>query len=493
MLGINFVFASWFVVNNDIIFSSDIARDFLLFGEIATKKIVLIGPKSSVMGLFHGPLWLYLNFPAYLIGNGNPIVVGWWWVIMSFAVLIPYYFMARDLFDRKTAILFILLTSLYFTFHTKGMFNPHGAMFAMPFFIYFFVKYFRTNKIRYLIAHVLTAGLLIQFNLAVGIPLFGLSLAYFAVRLVRSKYKKHLLAFLVILIPLSTFIIFDLRHQFLLLHSVLRFISPASGDSVKYNYLFMLFDRMWLMITQVEFIRPDPNFRNLVVAIIFLVFLIIQFKNKKFKEVYLSFIYFYVGFYVLTLINKGPVLYFYMFPFFPLVFLMFTSFITSKYSKVFLIIFVGIYLINTSTAITDANVAIRTYINKEETSWKFLNNMAKTFYSVKDKSFGYFVYTPDVIAYAPKYALNYEKKLHPDTKALYIDKQPVTYIVVAPQAKNNPYITYKWWKENTINIRKNPISVVNFPNGYQIEKYILTSEEINATYNKTYDPGLGFR
>lgn len=492
LIAINFIFASWYVINKDIIFSSDVARDFLLFGEIALKKIVLIGPKSSVAGLFHGPLWLYLNFPAYLIGGGNPIIVGWWWVILSFAILIPYYYMAKDLFNKKVAYLFVLMASLYFSFHTKSMFNPDGAMFAIPFFFYFFIKYLKTWKIKYLIAHIFTAGLIIQFELAIGIPLLGLSLIYLFYRIIRSKHKKHLLAFLVILIPLSTYIVFDLRHQFLLLNGVIRYISPSSGDSVKYNYAFMIYDRAKLMISQVEFIRPDPNIRNLVVALVFIFFLLTQIKQKKYNSIYFSFIYFYVGFYALTLINKGPILSFYMYPFFPLIFLIFSSFITSKFSKIFLSVFVIIYLINSYTAVLDAQSALA-FSGKDETSWKFLNNMANTFYSQKDKKFGYFLYTPDVIGYGPKYALSYQKKLHKDVSATYIDKQPLTFVIVAPAAKDNPFITYKWWKENTINIKKDPVSVINFSNGYQIEKYNLTAEEIAAPYNKTYDPGLGFR
>jgi hypothetical protein len=493
LIAINFIFASWYVLNQDIVFSSDIARDFLLFGEIMAKKIILIGPKSSVAGLFHGPLWLYINIPAFIIGNGNPIIVGWWWAIGSFLLLIPYYFMAKDIFDKKTAILFVLFTSLYFSFHTKGMFNPDGAMFALPFFLYFFVKYFKTKNVKFLIAHIFTAGLIIQFEIAIGIPLFILSLLLCAYKILRSKKKIHILSFLIILVPLFTFIAFDLRHDFLLTHSVIRFLSPSSGDSVKYNYVHMFFDRLKLMYTQVEFIRPDPNIRNLIVALIFSVFLFLQFKDNKFRNIYLSFLYFYIGFYALTLINKGPVLSFYMYPFFPLVFLMFASFVTSRYSKIFLVIFACIYLINVSTGVLDAKSAVNGFIGRDLTSWKFLDQVAAKFYSANEKQFGYFVYTPDVIAYGPKYALAYEAKLHPLIKASYIDKQPITYVVVAPQALDNPFITYKWWKENTINIRTNPVSVINFSNGYKIEKYNFTKEEIEAPYNHTFDPGLGFR
>ncbi|HUD09481.1 MAG TPA: glycosyltransferase family 39 protein [Patescibacteria group bacterium] len=491
LLACSAFFASWFVLNKDLQFTSDIARDFLLFGEIATKKFILIGPKSSVAGLFHGPLWLYLNFPAYWIGNGNPVIVGWWWIILSFLMLIPFYFIAKKLFNKNAALLFVLFTALFFSFHTMSMFNPDGAMFCLPIFLYLFVQYLKTWNVRYLIAHIFVAGLIIQFELAIGIPLLILSVLYLTFRIIRSSHKSHLLGFLTIFIPLSTYILFDLRHQFLLFHGVLRYLSPSSGNSAVYNYFFMFQDRFKLMLSQVEFVRPDPEYRNLAVAGFFIFFLVSQIKNNRYQTVYFSFLYFYIGFYALTLINKGPVLYFYMYPFFPLVFLIFASFVTSKYVKLFLVVFLVCYLLNFKQAIADMQSS-KAFIGKDQTSWLFLNKMANTLFSVKETKFGYFMYTPDIIGYGPRYALDYQQKLHPNVNAKYIDKEPLTYVVVAPPAPTSPY-TYKWWKENTINLKKAPSAVINFPNGYQIEKYNLTSEEIALPYNHNYDPGLGFR
>lgn len=489
---LSFSFASWYVVNGDLTFSSDIARDFLLFGEITEKKFVLIGPKSSVMGLFHGPLWLYLNYPAYLIGNGNPLVVGVWWIILDAVFLVSVFFITKKLFDQTSAYFATTLIALYTSFHTATFFNPIGAMFTIPLFFFFFIRYLQTQKAKYLIAHVFTLGLIIQFEMAIGIPFTILSFLYLFVRIIRSENKKHLLFFFVLLIPLSNYLIFDLRHEFLLTNSVLRYISPQSGDSTKYNYLYMLYDRVHLMISQVEFVRPDPNFRNFIVTLIFLVFLAVQLKHNKYRQIYLSFLYFFVGFFILTFINKGPILYFYLIPQFPLVFMMFASFVTSRYKKLFIAIFLIVYLLNLQTAFTDAKAFEKTR-GVSETSWKFLKQMSQKVFEGDEKEFGYFVYTPDIIGYGPKYALSYEKRLHNDKKVNYLTKNKVTYIVVAPPAIDNPYLSYKWWKEERIKITKDPEAVYTFPNGYLIEKYILTNEEVKVDFDRGVDPGLGFR
>lgn len=487
-------FASWFILNGDLTFSSDIARDFLLFGEIDAKKIVLIGPKSSVMGLFHGPLWLYINYPAYLIGNGNPLVVGFWWVILNILFLVSIFIISKKLFNEKTAYLATLLIALYTSFHTSTFFNPIGAMFVIPFGFFTFIRYLQTQKARYLVAHVFTLGLIIQFEMAIGIPFTILSFLYLFIKIIRSKNKEHLLFFFVILIPLSNYILFDLRHQFLLTNSILRYISPESGDSIKYSYINMFVDRFRLMISQVEFVRPDPNFRNFIVTLIFIFFLFVQFKNNKYRQIYLSFLYFYIGFFILTFINKGPILYFYLIPWFPLVFLIFSSFITSQYKKLFIVVFAIVYFLNLQTAFVDAKFFQKDRgMGISESSWKFLSQMSQKVFSGQEKEFGYFVYTPDIIGYGPKYALLYQQRIRKDKKANYLTKNKVTYIIVAPPAANNPYLSYEWWKKERIKITKNPQNTYIFPNGYKIEKYELSDDEIKVPFDKSVDPGLSFR
>ena len=492
LLGINFFFAAWYALNNDLSFSSDIARDFLLFGEIVQKKIILIGPKSSVMGLFHGPLWLYLNFPAYLVGGGNPIAVEWWWILLTGIFLVSCYFVGSRLFDKKTGYLFVLIMSLYMSFHMNSYINPVGAMFLIPLFFFFFIRYLDTEKAKYLFAHFFTIGLIIQFEMAIGIPFLILSILFLFFKIIRSKNKKHFLLFLAVLFPLVNFFIFDLRHDFLLTHSVLRYLSPQSGDSVRFSFINLIQDRLWMMLSQVEFIRPDPNYRNLIASLIFMAFLFFQIKDKKYKKIYLSFIYFFVGYFVVTFINRGPILSFYFYPLFALVFLIFSSFVTSRYMRLFLVIFSVIYLMNTSTAVIDIQNS-KGFIGKNETSWKFLNAMTSQVFKGNEKEFGYFVYTPDTIGYSPKYAMQYQKMVNKQKTAVFLDKKPVTYIVVAPPAPDNPYLSYLWWKENTINLKAVPVETITFANGYKIEKYDLTDEEIKVPFNKAYDPGLGFR
>src|SRR3989344_4580243 len=124
-------FASWYVLHGDIYFGADQARDFHILREIDEKKIILIGPRASG-DLFHGPGWPYLNYPFYLIGGGNPVAVGWGWVVFTAASGVIAFYVGKELFGKKTGYIFAVMVTLNTAFHARGMNNPHGVMILIP-------------------------------------------------------------------------------------------------------------------------------------------------------------------------------------------------------------------------------------------------------------------------------------------------------------------------------------------------------------------------
>ncbi len=485
----NLILSAHYVLHQDILFSSEIARDFLLLSELDQKKIVLIGP-SSTTGLFHGPAWTYINYPAYLIGRGNPVIVGWGWVVMVIIFIVSGFYFAKKLFDIKTAYLFSLMISIYSVFLVKGFYNPHGAMLVLPAFFFFIIRYAQTLKAKYLIIHIILAGMLIQFQMAIGIPFFILSFFYTLFITIRSQKKIHLLTYGLIVVTVSNFIIFDLRHDFLLSKVSTRFLTSAGRD--KPQILSMLKQRINYMSGGVEFIRPDPGYINLAIFIVFAVLLFFQIKDNRYRKIYLSFIYFYGGYLILSNLNAGGLLYFYLFPLFPFVFLIFSSLSSSRYGKVFILLFLIIFFINVKNAISEIAPAQERFIGKDKESWLFHKNLASSVFSTKDNEFGYFVYSPDVIAYRSKYALSYIQK-GSSKKAYYFEKKPITYLVIAPPPIDNPYMKDEWWRINLLHINKLPESVRNFENGYKIERYVLSEKETKIPVEPNIDPGLKFR
>lgn len=168
---INVILSAWWLIHGDIRYDVDISRDFLLIEEIASiKPFTLIGSHTSIGGVFHGPFWYYLNLPAFYVSKGNPLFIGWFWWGLSIFTLIIFYYVAKKLFNKSTAVLATLLYSansiINPTFGLKMFFPPYGAVLLSPVFFYLFIKYIFEKKPKYLIFALVTLGLVIQFEMA---------------------------------------------------------------------------------------------------------------------------------------------------------------------------------------------------------------------------------------------------------------------------------------------------------------------------------------
>jgi hypothetical protein len=117
--------------------------------------------------------------------------------------------------------------------------------------------------------------------------------------------------------------------------------------------------------------------------------------------------------------------------------------------------------------------------------------MTQKAFTGADGEFGYFVYSPDIMGYGPRYAFEYVSSVN--TKKGYIlEKKPITYLLIEPAAKNNQYTSESIWKLHKIHIYSEPDQVFNFPNGYKLERHILGDQDY-LPFDPGINPGLHYR
>src|SRR4030042_6100022 len=140
LIAFNLVMSAFWLLDNNLLFYNDIARDFLLLKDIwENRHFTLIG--AGVRGLngwFHGPLWLYLNLPAYILGRGNPVIVGWWWFLLHVISCGLVFFVAKRMYNSGAAWLSLLVYSTITILSVHGYTNPQGALIVFPIFFYFY-------------------------------------------------------------------------------------------------------------------------------------------------------------------------------------------------------------------------------------------------------------------------------------------------------------------------------------------------------------------
>lgn len=492
-LGIVFSYLCYLIsfsaLHGEVIFSNDVARDFLLLQELDQKKIVLIGPRSSTQGLFYSSFLTYANYPAYLIGQGNPVVVAWFWALTGIMVLIISFFLIKKLFGALPAAAYVLIVGAKLVPKSSEIFEPMAIYFVMPFFIYTIIQYAKTKRISYLIGHIITLSLFLHLSIGIGLQFLILSGIAVSIIVYREKKWKHLLSFLIIPVSLINIIVFDIKYGFGMTKALL-----GTGGATKFFVTIpeWIADRahhaVSLELLDLQIFLWIPIF----IAVI--IFTILTIKNdKKQRPVYLLFLFYYFGYLALSFFNKGILLTHYMFLMIPLTSLWLISFLKGKYKQLFAPLAIIVILFNIQYAIFFTNGLKSSYMGKSQDSWVGLLNLGMNI--AKDnrgKEFGYYVFAPDAFAYQPRYAMMYVFKKE-NLKAYEYKKIDKTLVIAQAPPINDPLMDYKWWVANPLKIQKDPASIREFPNKYKVAEYLLTEEEIEIKHDPSIELGIHFR
>jgi len=489
---VNIYFCSYSVLHGEIHFFNDVARDFLLLREIDAKKIMLIGPRSNASGLFHGPLWSYINYPVYRLGGGNPVVNGWFWILLSAGSLGIGFFYTKKLFGTVPGLAFVLLCSYSLIPQVNGMFHSSATILLTPLLIFSIIQYVKSCKFKYLAFHIFIVSMIFQLNIGVGMPLFILSGLLCLYLVIRRKSWKHLSVFLLIPVLLSNFIIFDLRHDFFMTKSAIvysefqRTWKPLSTGFFLKNRIETTVD---LHIIQTQ----NPLVVNFIFfsVILFSIFQIR--KSRKDRTIYLLILYYYFGYMLLTFANKGVILMHFVYFLIPLTVLWFVSFLRGSSQFLFFPILVIAIFMNSRETVNYLNYLNTSFMEKRPESWRSTNLAAEAVIKRNgSKPFGYFVFSPDAFAYGPRYAMIYHfKKAHLDAREY--TKMATTYVIASPPPDNDPYMTYVWWVKNPVKITTEPVWTEKFGGGYTALEYKLSEKEQLIPHDKTIELGIHFR
>jgi hypothetical protein len=489
------IMSSRFILMGDIFFHSDIARDFLVVEEMLTSgKPTLLGPKSGgIPGVFHGPLWFYIMLPIMLIGNFNPAAVGWSWIFLNLLSLFSLYWVSNKLFNSTIALAAASFLALSSTYYTHTLFNPFGAVILSPWFLYFLLQYFRFFSFRYLASSILIVGFIFQFQMAFGGPILMLIAPLTFYFCYKNKVLWHLSAYFLLLIPLSTFILFDVRHDFLQTRAVIDYLQkPYLDDFSIYHHLAKR-----LMQAVTENLNIFDHSSNILRMVSFVIFFLLSAKTLTVKknsnrDFFLLFIYLIVGYWIVTLLFRGEIWGFYWWPIKPLYFLFITAGLIHYYTKYSQIIIVGLLMIG-SVLVFSRLPSDLTLIGSDSVSWQFYNNLAKDVFTDTESDFGYYIFTPDQYGYSAKYALNYNARSHTSIVGFPYKKKGITYLIIAPAPADKSYLNGISWKKDQVRILKKPFKTMVYPNGYTVEKYLLNLEEQSIPSDPNLISGLHFR
>jgi len=206
-------------------------------------KITLIGQELSFQGFFLGPLHNWIQFIPYGICNLRPDCVPHFYILIGILTIISLYLVAKIIFDTKTATIAAAIYAISFSAISfeRGVNSNYFLFLSSIGLIFCLYKYFFGKNI-FLIIGAFIAGLaVVNFN-----PVFIFStIAFFLTALIRPKRSVlvFVIAGLAVLINCLPLVIFNFRHDNILLRGFVNFAQQnAQTSDYMQKFVFLLKD-----------------------------------------------------------------------------------------------------------------------------------------------------------------------------------------------------------------------------------------------------------
>lgn len=359
-------------IDEFLTFLGDEGRDAVIVRNLLVKADpILIGPGTSVGGMYLGPLYYYFMAPFLLFFNFSPVGPAVGVALLGVATIFLIYLMGRDWFGEKAGLvasgLFAISPTVIIYSHSSW--NPN----IMPFFsmlsIYSIWRVWRLKEYKWLVVTAVSFAFVLQSHY-LGILLSPVLFVYWLL----SKPKYHLrytiysvLAFLFLMSPL---LLFDIRHGWMNSKAFYKFVTVRQETvSIKpwtaIPKSFPIFEQINSSMLTAKNDKVATIFSILIISYLIFVF------TRKYKNINGS--YYLLGLWLVTgLIGFGVYkqhIYDHYFGFmFAVPFLLFGAFVEDRYllkNKVIntfitLIIVYFVYLnINASPILKEPNNQMR--------------------------------------------------------------------------------------------------------------------------------------
>lgn len=218
-------------------FLYDQGRDALVVKGILDGKLTLLGPATDIPGVFHGAAHYYWITPGYWLAGGHPMGAVLIYLSVNVLAVFLLFKLGKAMFGRKVGFLAAVLmaTSYGAIGYSRWLSNPSPVPFLMTLLVFGLYKIAK-GKQNYLVLVALCWALV--FHAEVVGAVFLVPFLAPALWLLRPKIKNRkvwLKGAVTVFITLSPYLLFELRHQFLMTTSAARFFFGGKNLSFAFS------------------------------------------------------------------------------------------------------------------------------------------------------------------------------------------------------------------------------------------------------------------
>ena len=495
-------------LHGDFYYLIDQARDLLLTKEIVVNHtLTLIGARTGLGGLFHGPIWLYMIAPFFAIFGGNPfLTLVPLFIIVSLTLVLLGFFVGWRLHNYYFGLLLALILSVSSSLVSTVAYTTNAQMQPIVVILYLYATIeFIRGKDKFIILSSFLVGLGFQFESAFAVLLIFLTIFAVLLRGKLPSLRNILESIIAFILPLSTFILFDLRHQFLMTKSFIRLfgspIKPLPGYEKYASITFRFLDRLLGMRDSLS----APLFSNygltyVLLLIIFVIPILLLLGNLLGRKFSLNKEYLFLLFSPLIIFGLYV---FYPLPLWPHYLLPVSIFtiILSAYSikiiyakniflKCLVCVFLLLLILPALQSISSQYLSGKSYVLSSDGTYR--NQLAVAEWVLNDskgKESGYFVYSPGILTYNMDYLIWWVSK-RDGYKTLTNQKLKITYLIMYPHLTDDMG-AYTFWKKNVLRTNGKVILTKFFTGGITVQKLLIDKAE--PAVDPNYYQSLIFR
>src|SRR6266567_449887 len=151
-------------LSNNLFFGPEQGRDFLVVKDtVLSHKLTLIGSKTDIAGIFHGPLFYYLSTIPFLFTHGDPLSASFFFIFINSTTVFFLYLLGIKIRSKRVGLIAALLFTFSFNaiVYARWLSNPPLSIPFATMTMFFLFSFLKGNK-RSLIGYAICLGLLNQ-------------------------------------------------------------------------------------------------------------------------------------------------------------------------------------------------------------------------------------------------------------------------------------------------------------------------------------------
>lgn len=301
------VFFRSYNLSNSLFFGPEQGIDFERIKSIAVEhRPVLVGAKTDIAGIFHGPIYYYVSTIPFLLSHGDPVAIAIFLIVINSLTVFPLYFLGKEMFGKRTGFIAACLFAVSFQavsythwLSSHPLVIPLSALFLLG--MYAFLQ----GRKKFLFLVSFSYPLLGQAEF-LNYLLYGVVIVFFIILFLKTFRKQSLLFYLfnILIIAILGFFhyaIFEWRNQFIMTKSILS-LSHGGGFYISYAQAVGQVYEVGLKTLSLTILPFAPE---LLILFIFAASLLFLFKSKFQVAKKILAVQFFVPILLLVILRHG--------------------------------------------------------------------------------------------------------------------------------------------------------------------------------------------